>query len=76
LRQQDVGNETTNDQHLLNLIRLALADGNVSPYELRSIRKTARRLGYDDSKIAEMMRGVRNGVHQPISQPSFSAGVS
>ncbi len=52
----------SSDTHLMNLVRLALADGSVSPYEIKSIRRAAKSLGYDDSTVHELMNRVRQSV--------------
>ena len=54
--------EVSNDQHLMNLIRIALADGSLSQYEIKTIRATAENLGYDNATIREMMRRVRESA--------------
>ena len=53
---------TQSEQHLKNLIRLALADGSLRTYELRSIQLAARDLGYSQAKIQELMRKVRDAA--------------
>ena len=50
---------TTPDDRLSNLIRLALADGKVSLYELKTIRAAAKDAGYDDATIRELTEKVR-----------------
>ncbi|MEL7500306.1 MAG: TMEM43 family protein [Planctomycetota bacterium] len=55
----DGASEVSNDEHLMNLIRLALADGMVSAFEIRAIRTTARRVGYDDKTIDDLTNQVR-----------------
>ena len=52
----------SSDEHLMNLIRLALADGSVSRHEITSIRKTAKHLGYDNATIRELVNRVRRTV--------------
>jgi len=53
------GPNETPDDRLSNLIRLALADGEVSRYELKTIRKAAKNAGYDDATIRELTDRVR-----------------
>ena len=56
----DVASQT-DEEHVLTLIRLALADGSMSQYEMKSIRKVANKNGFDDSKI----RGLLQQAMQP-----------
>lgn len=46
----------TGEEHLLTLVRLALADGSMSQYEMKSIRRAAKKSGFDDSKIRDLMQ--------------------
>ncbi|QDS90456.1 Dna-J like membrane chaperone protein [Rosistilla ulvae] len=55
----------SNDDHLQNLIRLAMADGSLSNYEIRTIRKVSKQIGYDDQTIREMIDRVRRGIATP-----------
>lgn len=50
------------DDRLSNLIRLALADGKVSFYELKTIRSAAKQAGYDDATIRELTDRVRESA--------------
>ena len=54
----------SSDKHLTNLVRLAMADGQMSSRELRAIRDVGKRLGYDRTaireRIAEIQRGSRS----------------
>lgn len=50
------------DDRLSNLIRLALADGEVSFYELKTIRTAAKHAGYDDDTIRELTSRVRESA--------------
>jgi len=60
--RQDHQNSVSNDQHLFLLIKIALADGNVSPQELRFIRKTASMLGYSNAKVRDLIHRVRHNT--------------
>lgn len=51
--------DSTADERLSNLIRLALADGSVSFYELKTIRAAAKNAGYDEATIRELTDRVR-----------------
>ena len=51
--------DTTSDDRLSNLIRLALADGEVSLYELKTIRSAAKNAGYDEAAIRDLTDQVR-----------------
>lgn len=46
---------TTSEEHVETLIRLALADGSMSQYEMKTIRRAARQNSVDDSKIRELI---------------------
>ena len=46
------------ETHLRNLIRLALADGRLTPQEVRSIRDAASLAGYDRAQFRQMMAHV------------------
>ena len=59
-----------NDQHLMNVIRLALADGTLSAYELSAIRNTAMRVGYDGTTINELIEQVQQQAMSSYSQVS------
>ena len=57
-RQGDTKSLSTDD-HLLNLIKLALADGYVTAFEMRTIRSVARKAGYDEKGVREILDRVR-----------------
>ena len=52
----------SSDSHLKNLIELALADGVVSPYEMRAIRHTATKVGYDRSTTDNLLQVVQKSA--------------
>ena len=52
--------EHSNDDHLMMLIRLSLADGNLSQFEINTIRTVAGHLGYDTQTVRELVDRVRN----------------
>ena len=54
--------ERTTESHLNNLIRLSMADGDVTVYEMHMIRTAARKAGYDDTKISALMNQVRQSA--------------
>ena len=54
--------QRTTESHLNNLIRLAMADGDVTVYEMHTIRTAARKAGYDDTKISALMNQVRQNA--------------
>ncbi|MEC9094612.1 MAG: TMEM43 family protein [Planctomycetota bacterium] len=57
---RDVGvDNLTTEEHLLQLIKLAMADGYVSALELRSIRHVAKQAGYDRTGIQKIIDHVR-----------------
>ena len=68
IRQTPEFDEST-DAHLQSLIELALADGVLSPYEIRSIRQTATKVGYDRSTVDQLMQVVQETAlnHQQAS---------
>ncbi|MBL4885996.1 MAG: TerB family tellurite resistance protein [Planctomycetaceae bacterium] len=45
--------------HLKNLIRLALADGDLSAYELRTITKAAKEVGFSRSDLKRIVKQIR-----------------
>lgn len=55
---QSQNNSGSSDEHLENLIHIALADGTVTPFELDSIRGVARRSGYDEESIQRIIQEV------------------
>lgn len=57
--QQSVGGQKTTEQHLRNLVQLALADGQLTSGELATIERVARRLGYSRKRIIELARSVQ-----------------
>jgi len=58
--KRNVNDQVADEVHLCNLIRLALADDQVTRYEVNTIRTAGRALGYDDRKI----RGLTKQVQQ------------
>lgn len=54
--------EHPSDWHLNQLIQLALADGNLSPFEMRVVRDTARKAGFDRQTVDELMTKVQQSV--------------
>lgn len=46
------------EQHLKNLIRLALSDGQMSKYEIDAIKQAAARLGYSDARVKSMVQDI------------------
>ena len=61
-QQRSRGDVIATEPHLKNLIRLALADGQMDRHELRTIKSVAYNIGYDDHKIREMLSQFRSGV--------------
>lgn len=49
---------TASQPHLENLIRLSLADGSVTSYELRVISDVAKGLGYSGAQVTQLMKQV------------------
>lgn len=49
----------SSEEHLRKLIRLALADGRLTPQEVRSIRDAATLAGYDRDQFRQMMSDVQ-----------------
>lgn len=49
----------SSEEQLKNLVRLALADGSLSHYELQTIRSAAKKLGYDDKTVNQWMDQIR-----------------
>ena len=47
-------------RHLESLIRLAMADGLLSSYEVKAIRQVSQRVGYDSAALQQIIRRVRN----------------
>ena len=62
LESQNEESDFSSDEHLMNLIRLALADGQLSRYEIKSIRRAATSLGYDEPTVMELINRVRYSV--------------
>lgn len=54
--------DASTEPHLRNLIRLSMADGNLTAFEMHTIRTAARKAGYDSSAITELMQEVRRSV--------------
>jgi len=50
------------DRHLNQLIQLALADGNVTPFEMRVIRVAAKKAGFDQQTVKDLMVKVKQAV--------------
>ena len=48
--------------HLNQLIQLALADGNVTPFEMRVIRVAAKKAGFDQQTVKDLMVKVKQAV--------------
>ena len=59
------GTAVSNDEHLMNVMRLSLADGSLSQFEIRAIRTTAQKLGYDNTKIRQMLDRARQSAAAP-----------
>ena len=47
-------------RHLESLIRLAMADGLLSSYEVKVIRQVSQRVGYDSAALQQIIRRVRS----------------
>jgi uncharacterized membrane protein YebE (DUF533 family) len=60
LTQPDL--DASTEPHLRNLIRLSMADGNLTAFEMHTIRAAARKAGYDSAAITELMQEVRRSV--------------
>lgn len=50
------------DQELRNLIRIAIADGKLTPFEMRSILTAAANAGYDRNQVREMMGTLKRSA--------------
>lgn len=62
-QERDAGDRReSTEEHLGNLIRLSMADGRLSPPEMRTIRKAAKDLGYSDATIRGLMRDIRRSA--------------
>ena len=48
--------------HLNQLIQLALADGNLSPYEMRTIGSAAQKAGFDRQTVDQLLVKVQQSV--------------
>ncbi|MEM6689104.1 MAG: TMEM43 family protein [Planctomycetota bacterium] len=57
----------SDDDHLGNLVRLSLADGTVTPYEIKSIKRMATNLGHDSKTVSELIDRVRRSAMQTSS---------
>ena len=57
--KRNVNDQVADEVHLTNLVRLALADNQVSRYEIKTIRTVGRTLGYDDRKIRKVIEKVQ-----------------
>ena len=53
---------SSGDDHLNNLVRLAMADGKLTSYEMTSIRGVCRRAGYDEETIRQLIERARSVV--------------
>jgi hypothetical protein len=51
------------DQHLDRLVRLAMADGSISPREIRYIRNAASKRGFSNAAVRDTLRRVRSESH-------------
>ncbi len=51
--------EHSSDQHLSPLIKIALADGKLTRYEIKTIRSVAQRIGHDTATISQLIDQVR-----------------
>lgn len=49
----------SSDEHLSNLIKIALADGKLTRYEIKTIRSVAQRVGHDSATISSLIDQVR-----------------
>lgn len=54
--------EQTTDEHLNQLIKLALADGQLSSFEMQTIRLAAKKAGFDRKTVAELMDHVQQSA--------------
>jgi len=57
------------EEQLKNLIRLALADGDLSRSELHSIQHAAKRLGFDQGRLARLTQQVQQMARSNAAQP-------
>ena len=57
-----VGDTSTTEGHLNNLIRLAMSDGNLSSYELKAIRHAGQRAGFDKAAVNDLIGRVRSAT--------------
>lgn len=51
--------EATTDENLQGLIRLAVADGALSAYEMRTIQSAAQQAGYSRQQVRALMKSAR-----------------
>ncbi|NBC47069.1 MAG: hypothetical protein GVY22_03555 [Gammaproteobacteria bacterium] len=56
------------EEQLKNLIRLALADGDLSRSELQTIQHAARRLGFDQRRVARLTQEVQQMAGRNAAQ--------
>jgi tellurite resistance protein len=56
------GDGVPREQQLRDLVAIAMADGTVSPQEMKSIRAAAERSGHGESKINQLMQSVRRSA--------------
>ena len=54
------GNAT--DSHIRHLIRLALADGELSPFEFNTISQVAVEVGYSQSELRKLIKQIKGSV--------------
>ena len=57
--QSAQSSEVRGEEHLRNLVRLALADGHLSQSELSAIERAAKRMGYEHTKVARLTQEVQ-----------------
>ena len=51
------------DQELRNLIRIAIADGTLTAYEMRTIQAAAAKAGYDRNQVRDMMANLKRSAN-------------
>lgn len=54
--------DQTTDSHLEQLIKLALADGELTSYEMRTIRSAAHKAGFDNDTVNELMSNLQTAT--------------
>lgn len=60
----------TTEAQLHNLIRLALADGDLSRSELNAIQHAAGRLGFDQKRLAGLIQQLEQRATHGVAQPA------